>query len=171
MGRRPGLRRQIPRRDGFGVRPPPRDRPPRSVARSTCTRFFTVLGSGEAMRSRQTATGSRGRRSPRVRGWSRRVPRWRNSPAERLRPETAQLGVVPSLHVDLNKPRCHADDASEQSGTSRSAVLISARADDVALPLEDRGHGQDSRSNESDGHELSFGRPVTVTQDLKLICH
>ena len=33
-------------------------------------------------------------------------------PAEHLRPETAQRGVVKSLHVDLHKPRCHVDDAS-----------------------------------------------------------
>ena len=30
-----------------------------------------------------------------------------NTPAERLRPEPAERRVIPSLHMNLNKSRCH----------------------------------------------------------------
>src|SRR5258708_31935817 len=47
-----------------------------------------------------------------------------NTPAERLRPESADYGVIQSLDIDLNKPRRHAAD----SGRRRSAGVFPARS-------------------------------------------
>jgi hypothetical protein len=79
------------------------------VARSMCARFFTVLGSGTARMPMQTATGS-GQVKPTS---SRLVTAGflaGSTPAERLRPELAERGVIPGIHRNLNKPRRHAAD-------------------------------------------------------------